>query len=126
VNWNRTRLTYPLHNWKVSVSVIVRWGTSHHSADSKINQKQNGLSTKANKATLKQARWNPRSLNLCQRATNNNLLQQKVKVGQEFIINSTNNKKAKMNKYIWTTNLQLPFIATWTWSKISKKQMPNY
>jgi hypothetical protein len=74
MNQNRKRSTYPLHNWKASVSVAARWGTSYHSANSRINQRQNGLSTKTNKAMLKQARQNPRSPNLCKRATNNNPL----------------------------------------------------
>jgi hypothetical protein len=55
-NQNKRRSTYLLQNWKAGVFVVARWGTNHHNANSKTNQRQNGLSTKANKATLKQAR----------------------------------------------------------------------
>jgi hypothetical protein len=42
-----------------------KMGHKLHSANSRINQRQNGLSTKANKAMLKQAKQNPRFPNLC-------------------------------------------------------------
>jgi hypothetical protein len=63
-NWNKKRSTYLKPKWKGSVSAVANLVKSHRNTELKINQRQNGLLTKANKAMLKQERWNKRYLNL--------------------------------------------------------------